>query len=133
MGGFVVFPKIKNFVEIDNVPFSLTKKEQYNGLMNVKEPAFMVFLYKEVCMPKFWMKNTPQPLDIIFCNINNEICSIKKGEPFNERLVKSNTPCKFVIEAPFGFCNKNGIDIKNRVKLKYDKSILDKIFKSWSL
>jgi len=133
MAGFVIFPKIENFVEIKNVPFSLTRKEQYNGLMNNKDPSFMVFLYKEACIPKFWMKNTPLPLDIIFFDHDSNISSIRKGKPFDETLIEANVPCKFVIEAPYGFCRKHGIDLGDRAKLKYDKSILDRIFKFWSL
>jgi len=133
MGGFVVFPKIKDFVEVDNVPFSLTIKEQQYGLMNKNEPSFMVFLYKEACIPKFWMKNTPQVLDIVFCDINSNISLIKKGKSFDETLIESIVPSKFVIEAPFGFCKKNGIHLGDRVKLKYDKIILNNILRYWSL
>jgi len=132
MAGFIIFPKISSFIEKDNVKISITKKEQANGLMGVDNPSFMVFLYKEACSPRFWMKNTPQPLDIIFCNDDLVISSIRKGEPFDKSLIDPTMPCKAVIEAPFGFCKSSGIDLGDKVKIKYDKGILEKILKTWS-
>jgi len=131
MNGFTIFPKINNYIEITDVPISITKKEHQVGLMEVFTPSFMVFLYKEACLPRFWMKNTPLPLDIIFCNVENNISHIKNGKPFDENVIKINSLCKSIIEAPVGFCKYYGIDLGDKVKIKYDKSILYKILDTW--
>lgn len=45
-----------------------TPLEHLRGLM-FKEwpPPIMSFPYSDAGIKKFWMKNTPSPLDIIFC------------------------------------------------------------------
>jgi len=131
MNGFIIFPKKNNYIEIDNVIFAITKKEQSFGLMNCEVPTFMVFLYKEACLPNFWMKNTLLPLDIIFIN-NNIIDSIKSGNPLSEKTITPTSLTKIVIEAPLGFCKTNKIESGDKIKIKYDKEIIDKIFKTWS-
>lgn len=132
MGGFIVFSSTKNYIELNDVPFSITKNEHANGLMNINHPSFMVFLYKDAVFPNFWMKNTPMPLDIIFCNSEYNINCIKYGKPFDKKIITPKLLTKAVIEAPLGFCKKNNIEIGDRIKIKYDKSILERILNNWS-
>jgi uncharacterized membrane protein (UPF0127 family) len=132
MGGFIVFPENKEYIEINSIPFSITKEEQSFGLMGERKKTFMIFLYKENQYSKFWMKNTPKPLDIIFINNNWEIDAIEKGIPFNKKIINPNVFGRCVIEAPYGFCKNNSINLKDKIKLKYDKVILEKILNSWS-
>jgi len=110
----------------DNVRFAITEEEQIKGLMYRLRPVMMVFAYKKASNRNFWMKDTPSPLDIIFCN-NRKVVHIAKGIPFSEDLIASNFPCDLVVETYSGFCRKNNIRNGSDIKIKYDKIILQKL------
>lgn len=114
--------KIKNF------DFAITHEEQRVGLMNSKwPPTITVFPYKDAAIRRFWMKNTPVPLDIIFCK-SGKILYIEVGRPYiDNKFIGPNEPVDLVIEAPAGFCAYNQIKTGSSVKLKYDKNIFIKL------
>ena len=113
--------------KIDNIKFAITREEQYQGLMDIDwPPPLMVFPYKKAAIKKFWMKNTPSPLDIIFCYANRVIY-IDNGIPFDETHVGPNKPCDLVIEAPLGFAQENGIKVGSKVRAKFERDELIKI------
>lgn len=116
--------------QIDNVRFAITDEEQETGLMHSSwPPDFMVFPYKTAEKRKFWMKNTPVPLDIIFCKAN-KIIYIGVGKPYVEnKLIGPNEPCDLVIEAYGGFCAYNDIKIGDSISVKYDKENIAKLLK----
>lgn len=68
-----------------------TKEEKEKGLKGVKEldkNEGMLFYFdppEEVC--SFWMKDTPLPLDIVFINEDQEVISVKQGNPYSERAI----------------------------------------------
>lgn len=96
---------------------AISDKEKEIGLMYHKwPPPVMTFLYTEGEFKKFWMKNTPSPLDIVFC-YNGKVVSIHKGEPFSTKMVGPNDLSDLVVELPYGTCNKFGIDVGNSVTL----------------
>jgi uncharacterized protein len=94
------------------------------GLMNtayLKENTGMIFPFLFSWHKFFWMKNVKIPLDIIF--INNKLQIIKIYEApvekglFN-KIYWSHGLCKYVIETNIGFCKKNNITTKNKIKIK---------------
>lgn len=97
--------------------FALSENEQAKGLM-FQEPPIpnMSFLYTEPKINKFWMQNTPAPLDIIFC-FKNKISQIHRGEPFSTSIIGADELSDLVIEVPYGFCKKMGIKIGYPVKI----------------
>lgn len=102
-----------------------TAEEHERGLMFRKwPPPVMCFPYKEAAYRKFWMKNTPSPLDIIFCRAG-KIVSIHKGEPHSTTMVGPNEPTDFVVEFPFGTAEDYGFKpgqeiIMSRKTIDYD-------------
>ncbi|HUU87010.1 MAG TPA: DUF192 domain-containing protein [Candidatus Glassbacteria bacterium] len=122
--GSIIFHGTK---EIGNIKFAITRDEQRKGLMNVDwPPPLMVFPYKKASIRKFWMKDTPSPLDIIFCHAN-KVIYIDYGVPFNETRVGPDRPCDLVIEGPLGFAEKNGIRVGSKVRAKFARDELIKI------
>ena len=76
------------------------------------------------------MKDTPSPLDIIFCK-KGKIIDICKGVPFSTESVGPNEPSDMVIELPFGHAIKFKIKLGDKVELLKDSSISrsDKLLK----
>src|SRR5690606_932304 len=104
-----------SLVIIDGVEFNaiaaVTESEQMVGLMYREwPPPIMFFPYKQSEYRKFWMKNTPSPLDIVFCN-NGKIIDVKQGEPFSTTLVGPSETCDLVIEFPRGTVERKGFKI----------------------
>lgn len=96
---------------------AISAEEQSNGLMYIKPPTpIMSFIYDSPKINKFWMKNTPSPLDIVFCK-NGKISQIHYGEPFSTRIIGNDDPSDLVIEFPIGTINNIGIKIGNFVEL----------------
>lgn len=94
-----------------------TDDQHERGLMFRKNPPVMCFPYKSADWRRFWMKNTPSSLDIIFCR-SGKIVSIHKGEPFSTEMVGPNEPTDFVVELPYGTANKFGFIIGEKISLK---------------
>lgn len=94
---------------------AISGQEQQRGLMNIKwPPPIMSFVYTSPQINKFWMKNTPSPLDIIFC-CGGKILEICKGEPFSTSVIGSNKCSDLVIELPFGTTISTGIKLGHKV------------------
>lgn len=90
---------------------AITADEQRIGLMHVPwPPPIMIFAYNDSSIRKFWMKNTPSPLDIIFCN-KNKVIYIECGKPFDETHIGPDKPADLIIEGPLGFAKEYGIKI----------------------
>lgn len=117
-------------VKIYNPVFAITQEQLETGLMHVSNlPSAMVFLYKSGSKKKFWMKNTPQPLDVLFCN-KNKIVSILAGKPFSEKLFGPDEETDMVIELPMGFCMLNKIMVGDKIKISYNEDDLVNIANS---
>ncbi len=98
---------------------AVTEREQNIGLMNQAwPPPVMFFPYKISGIRKFWMKNTPSPLDIIFCRDNRIIC-ICSGEPMSTTMVGPDEPADLVVELPKGTAEKQSFSIGDIVHIKY--------------
>lgn len=96
---------------------AISSDEQSKGLMYEEwPPPVMSFVYAGPQVNKFWMKNTPSPLDIVFCH-NGKVSQICQGEPNSTRIVGADTYSDLVIEFPLGTVNKSGIKIGQSVGL----------------
>jgi uncharacterized membrane protein (UPF0127 family) len=90
---------------------AISAEEQSQGLMGQQwPPPVMSFLYPKSRINKFWMKATPSPLDIVFCNqgIVSQICF---GEPYSTSTIGDNRLSDLIIELPHGTVNYSGIKL----------------------
>lgn len=118
---------MKNLIgklKIGNVEMStllaISQAEQEKGLMHQKwPPPIMTFVYHQPKINKFWMHNTPSPLDIVFCS-KNKIFNICKGEPYSTALIGDDNPSDLVIELPYGTCKSSGFKIGDTIALDYE-------------
>lgn len=78
---------------------ALTPKEHQLGLMFQSDPPIMTFLYPDLKIRKFWMKNTPCNLLILFYK-NNKLLDSCTGRAYDERPIGPDLPCNKVIEIP---------------------------------
>lgn len=94
--------------------------EQAEGLMYREwPPPVMSFVYKSAKYNKFWMKNTPSPLDIVFCK-NGKVHSIFYGEPYSTKAIGPDEFTDLVVEFPKGTCQKYGISAGDDIILIFD-------------
>lgn len=92
--------------------------EQERGLMGKPwPPPVMTFVYGRPCQNKFWMRNTPSPLDIVFC-LNNKITSICSGIPYSLAVIGNDDLSDTVIELPAGTCIAYNITTGNSIDLQ---------------
>jgi uncharacterized protein len=105
----------KGYIYIHNNIFptllAISSEEQSMGLMHEEwPPPVMSFVYGRPQINKFWMKNTPSPLDIIFCHAGkvSEICY---GEPHSTSVIGSNLLSDLVVELPHGTAESSQIKI----------------------
>lgn len=106
----------------DNVfdtELAITADEQERGLMFVKEPKIMSFVYEKPVINRFWMHNTPASLAIIF-SLDGRITNICKGEPFSTQLIGDYRPSDLVVEMPYGSCEKYGITAGQPIQLRLE-------------
>jgi len=79
-------------------------------------PPVMSFIYDSPRINKFWMANTPSPLDIVFCH-RGKVSEICYGEPHSTSVIGSNLLSDLVIELPHGTAHSSNIKIGHPVGL----------------
>lgn len=96
--------------------------ETQTGLMyrkGMETNQGMLFIFPDVAMHSFYMKNTEFPLDIIFIDENLKIASIQKNaEPFNEGGLSSVVPVKYVLEVNAGLSDTWSLAIGDTVSFE---------------
>lgn len=96
---------------------AISEEEQAKGLMKRDwPPPVMSFVYGSPRITRFWMKNTPSPLDIVF-SCDGVITQICRGEPWSTNLVGEYRPSDLVVELPFGTALAFGIKVGHKVGL----------------
>lgn len=91
-------------IEINNKQYIVeeakTKEEKSKGLSNresLDDNSGMLFYFDKPQTVSFWMKDTLIPLDIIFIDEDEEVISVKKGNPKDTTsLIEDNV--KYVLE-----------------------------------
>jgi uncharacterized membrane protein (UPF0127 family) len=109
---------------------AVTMDEHIQGLMNKQwPPPVMAFPYKNADYRKFWMKNTPSPLDIVFARAG-KIVGIFKGEPLTTRSVGPEGLSDLVVEFPYGTVEKLQIRVGDDIRVCYSVNTAVKIMKN---
>lgn len=93
--------------------------ETATGLMyrsSMEPEQGMLFVFEDVAMRSFYMKNTEFPLDIIFLDNEKRIASFQKNaQPYNETGLTSKVPAKYVLEVNAGMADKWSLDVGDRI------------------
>ncbi|MEM9679997.1 MAG: DUF192 domain-containing protein [Bacteroidota bacterium] len=76
------------------------------GLMyrdSMKEKQGMLFIFPDMQLRNFYMKNTRIPLDIIYIDADYKIVSFQRhAKPYDETSLPSEAPAKYVLEVNAG-------------------------------
>ncbi len=105
-----------------NVEKADTQEEREKGLMHresLGKDKGILFIFDEPIQPRFWMKNTLIPLDIIFIDENSVIVDFIenmvscKEEPCE--IYASEEYAKYALEVNAGFVKEKGIEVGNKV------------------
>jgi len=89
-----------------------TEGDRAEGLMrreSMPESHGMLFIYPEVRILTFWMRNTPLPLSIAFADDGGRIVQIADMEPFSESIVSSGAPARYALEMHQGWFARHGV------------------------
>ncbi len=101
------------------VAFAMTQEARAQGLMGVKDlqnDQGMLFVYPQAALNRFWMKNTPTSLDIVFIASDKKIVYIAKSTvPFSEETIDPEVESQFVLEVKAGFVDREHISVGDSV------------------
>lgn len=102
-----------------NIEIAESEYETQTGLMyreSMEEDQGMLFIFPDIAMRSFYMKNTQFPLDIIYIDENMKIASFQKdAKPYNESGLSSKVPVKYVFEINAGISEKLGLEIGDTI------------------
>lgn len=107
-----------------NIEIAESEYETQTGLMyrtRMENTQAMLFVFPDVSMHSFYMKNTAIPLDIIFIDERMTIVSFQENaEPFNEKGLSSRVPVKYVLEVNAGLVKKWSLAIGDQIEFERD-------------
>ncbi len=102
-----------------DIEIAESEYETQTGLMyreSMEDLQSMLFIFSDVAMHSFYMKNTEFALDIIFIDENQKIASIQKNaQPLDERGLSSKVPVKYVLEINSGLSNNLNIAVGDSI------------------
>lgn len=105
-----------------NIELAETEYETQTGLMyrtSMKDNEAMLFIFDDVAMHSFYMKNTQFPLDIIFIKEDMTIGSFQENaQPLNEGSLSSKIPVQYVLEVNAGIVAKKGLSIGDSISFQ---------------
>jgi uncharacterized protein len=98
--------------------------ERSQGLMfrtKMDEDKGMLFIFPQMDMQSFWMKNTILSLDILFIDSKGVINTIHRNTtPYSEKGLPSKQKSQFVVEVNAGFCQRHNINEGDLIEYKLD-------------
>ncbi len=93
--------------------------ETQTGLMyreSMESNQGMLFVFPDVAVHSFYMKNTQIPLDIIYIDEDLKIASFQKNaKPFDETGLTSQVPIKYVLEVNAGLSDQWELEVGDRI------------------
>lgn len=102
-----------------DIEIAESEYETQTGLMyreSMEDNQGMLFIFPDVVMHSFYMKNTQIALDIIYIDESLKIASFQKdAQPYNETGLSSKVPVKYVLEINAGLSERLGLDIGDAI------------------
>lgn len=103
-----------------DIEIAESEYETQTGLMyrkGIVKNQGMLFIFPDVAIHSFYMKNTQFPLDIIYIDENLRIASFQENaKPFNEEGLSSVVPVKYVLEVNAGLAEEWILEIGDKVE-----------------
>ncbi len=100
--------------------------ETQTGLMHrhsMKDHRAMLFIFPDMSLRSFYMKNTYIPLDIIYIDNDKYIVSIQKdAKPLDQTSLPSGVPAQYVLEINAGLTQKWSLEIGDRMEFEKTNS-----------
>lgn len=97
-----------------------TPDARAHGLMyrqDLAADAGMLFIFPTESEQRFWMKNTPLPLDMVFIGSDRRIVGIVPDtRPFTTNPLGVAALSQYVLEVHAGFCAKHGLSAGDAVE-----------------
>lgn len=101
-------------IEIVDEEYGITRGLMFRKQM--EENRGMLFIFPDVDMRSFWMRNTIIPLDIIFVGEDHRIVTIQRNtKPYSETSIPSSAPAKYVLEVNAGFTERYGLQLGDKL------------------
>ena len=119
-GKLSIFKKDKDSpITMMDIEIAESEYETATGLMyrkSMEEKQGMLFIFPDVAMHSFYMKNTEIPLDLIFIDENLKIVSFQKeAKPYDETSLSSEVPIKYVLEINAGLVDKWTLEVDDQI------------------
>ena len=106
-------------MQVFSLRVATTKAQHTKGLMFIEsmlENEGMIFVNAEPKVPRFWMRNTYIPLDIIFIDELHNIIHIHENAiPLDESIISHTSAAKYIVEVNAGMCKKLGIAVGQKL------------------
>jgi uncharacterized membrane protein (UPF0127 family) len=114
--------KSDSIVQTLDIEIADNEYETQTGLMyrtQLNQNQGMLFIFPDMQMRSFYMKNTKIPLDIIYINDQMEIVSFQKNaKPFDETSLPSDAPAKYVLEINAGLSDTWQLEENDKIEFK---------------
>ena len=94
------------------------EEDRNHGFMERKkipDGTGMIFIFDKEQILSFWMKNTPHPLSIAYIDSRGKIRNIYDMTPFSLSPIKSTSSCRYALEVPQGWYEKENIQVGDTV------------------
>jgi uncharacterized membrane protein (UPF0127 family) len=113
----VIFGTDTVFAEVARTP-----AERERGLMHresLPEGRGMLFVFPDVRIRSFWMKDTLIPLDIAYLDENLRVADIQGMDPGDLDPRPSAEPAMFALEVPQGWFAGKGIGVRAQAQIVF--------------
>ncbi len=105
-----------------NVEMALTQQQQDTGLMfrtSVPATTGMLFPWPQPQVSEMWMKNTIEPLDMVFIGADGTVKAIAENTvPYSLRVISSGVPVLATLELQAGITAALDINVGDKVIAK---------------
>jgi len=109
-----------SIIQTLDIEIADTEYKTQTGLMyrdSMKDHQAMLFIFPDVQVRSFYMKNTAIALDIIFINETKEIVSFQKNaKPYDATSLPSGAPVQYVLEINAGLSDRWGLETGDRIE-----------------
>lgn len=97
-----------------------TRAQGLSGVESLQSGTGMLFVFEDIGVQKFWMKDMLFSIDIIWIDINMEIIHIENNvrpDTFPRSFGPKEPVVKFVLEVGEGFAESHQIKIGDEIKI----------------